>query len=112
MIITDIEQKEIDHLTYIKNNPNCNTNPDCLDGFVIKDLIGKKFLEGICVTTHDSKKNTFSQIIPEYIELRITLDGKKYLNKFKGRNFFIKHWQWLIATTIALAALILCFFKN
>jgi hypothetical protein len=104
MIITDIEQKEIDHLTYIKNNPNCNTDPNCLDGFVIDDLYANGYIKGINVTTFDSKKNDLGQVIPEYIDLRITLDGKKYLNKFKGGNFFIKHWKWLIGILIPIFA--------
>jgi hypothetical protein len=100
MIITDIEQKEIDHLVYIKNNPDCNTNFDCLDCLIIEDLHANEYIKGICVSTLDSKKNDFGQVIPEYINLQVTSNGKKYLNKFKGRNFFIKHWKWLISLIV------------
>jgi len=87
MIILDTEQKEINHLTYIKSNPNCNTNADCLDNFVIETLHKKGYLKGPCITSPDSET-------PKYVELQITSSGKKYLNKFKGRNFFVKHWKW------------------
>ncbi len=70
--------KEIEHLAYIKNNPNCNTKPDCLDGFIIEDLINKGFLRGIRVTHLGSKA-------PEYIDIAITFAGEDHLSLFNTK---------------------------
>lgn len=78
-VMNEIDLKIHDTLEYIKVNPNCNTNPDCLDGHLVEDLHNKEFIKGIKVTHQQSTS-------PEYISLHITTDGEKHLNELKEKT--------------------------
>lgn len=78
-VMNEIDLKIHDTLEYIKVNPNCNTNPDCLDGHLVEDLHNKEFIKGIKVTHQQSTS-------PEYISLHITTDGEKHLYELKEKR--------------------------
>lgn len=69
----EIDSNIRDTLLYIKNNPGCNTNPEALDGFLIKDLESQGLIDGIDATT-------LSSTTPEFINLRLNIHGEKYLS--------------------------------
>ena len=73
----DIESRIHDTLLFIKDNPNCSTNADQIDGNLIKDLQAKGFVEAINCT-HISSKS------PEFISIRITIDGEIHLSSLSS----------------------------
>lgn len=87
--MNQIDLKIRNTLEYIKANPKCNTNPDCLDGHLVEDLHNKGFIIGIKVTDLQSTS-------PEYIDLYINSDGEKYFNKLENNITKTKPTQYPI----------------
>ena len=73
----EIDIRIRDTLLYIKLNPNCDTDSEGLDGFLVKDLHNQGLIEGCDITT-------ISADSPEYGMLRINIDGEVRLSELSA----------------------------
>lgn len=96
--MSQIDEKIRLILQHIKDNPRCNTNE--LEGQLVDDLYQQGRIEGINV------KN-LSSTAPEYIELRLTIDGERELERL-SRPWYKSVWLSIPARWVAgILALVL-----
>ncbi len=103
----EIDTKIRDTLLYIKANPGCNTDPECLDGYLIKYLHNKGLIDGINITTLSPSP---APVPPEYIDLRININGEKRLTSLSTEGIKERpYWQSnpFLLTALTIIAIVI-----